>query len=326
MFPATINHNKSLTSEKISERTMANIKRSISPNTQKSYQSDLRHFKQWLDENDRSFSIPVLPGVIADYISDLDVQNFSMATIERRISAISWMHRVNDVHEAHTSHKMILLTLQGIRRKRAEEGRKTNSEGKQPLILDELRAVIDCIDKSTLIGLRDKAMILVGFSGALRRSELVALQVEDITITGPGADIIIRKSKTDQSGKSQSVSILRGSTDLCPVKALITWYEASAIYSGPIFLRFTPNGTLYTKSISCRTYADTIKKYCKLAGFNSARYSGHSSRSGMLTSAAENGSDLIPLAQHARHKTTNQTMHYIRKANRYKNNPTEGLL
>ena len=326
MLPSTINSNTSLTLEKISERTMSNIQHSVSANTKKSYQSDLRHFKTWLDDSDRVFSLPVPAGVIADYISDLDEQDFSIATIERRLNAISWMHRVNDANEVHTTDRLVSLTMQGMKRKRAEQGRKTTSQSKQPLMLEELKAVVSLIDTTELSGLRDKAMLLVGFASALRRSELVALTVEDITVTGQGADIKIRKSKTDQTGQGQSVSIMRGSPDLCPVRALVNWYESAGITGGPVFLRFTPNGCLYPAAVSGRTYADTIKKYCKLAGLNAARYSGHSSRSGMLTSAAERGCDLIPLAQHARHKTTNQTMHYIKQANRFKNNPTEGLL
>ena len=326
MLITHVNNTPSLNYETISERTMANIKHSVSANTKKAYESDLKHFKNWMSDNNLVFSLPIPAGVLADYVSDLDEQNFSIATIERRLNAIRWMHRVNDAQEVHTGNRLLSMTMQGLKRKRAEEGRKTTSESKQPLMVDELKAVISLIDTGTLSGIRDKAMLLVGFASALRRSELVALTVEDITITGQGADIKIRKSKTDQTGQGDSVSIMRGSPDLCPILALVDWYEASGIKSGSVFLRFTPNRCIYPAAITGRTYANTIKKYCKMSGLNADRYSGHSTRSGMLTSAAEKGCNLIQLAQHARHKNTNQTMYYVRQADRFKNNPTEGLL
>ena len=305
---------------------MLNINHSISSSTKKAYQSDLKHFKQWIDDSSREFSLPVQPGIIADYVSDLDSMNFALTTIERRLNAISWMHRVNDLDEVHTSNRVVSMTLKGIRRARAENGRKTTATSKRPLMVDELKALVSLIDTDKLSGIRDKALLLFGWSSALRRGELVALRMEDITITGPGADIAIRKSKTDQTGQGQTVSIVRGSPGLCPVIALLDWFKASGIKSGPVFVRIRIGGNLTREAITGRTYADTLKKYCELAGLDPTQYSGHSSRSGMLTSAAEMGCDLIPLAQHARHKNTNQTMHYIRKANRFKNNPTEGLL
>ena len=326
MLPTIINNTLSLTSEKISESTMANISQSIADSTKKAYLADLRLFKTWLDESVIKFQPPIDPVILANYISYLDDKDYAPNTIERKLNAISWYHR-NNCYESHTSNPHVHMTKKGMMRKRANEGRKTTATSKKPLRKEELKAIIGCIDTETLLGKRDKAMLLVGWSPALRRSEAVALRVDDITITGPGADILIRKSKTDQTGQGETVSIFRGADTLCPVKALLDWYKSSGITSGPVFRRVTPYGkTIFDIAVSDRTYAETIKKYCSLAGLDPKLYSGHSSRSGMLTSAAEKGADLIPLAQHARHKCTNQTMHYIRLADRFKNNPTEGLL
>ena len=324
MLPSSTNNTLLLSREKVSERTRENIKHSISANTKKSYKADLKHFRKWLDESARVFSLPISPGTIADYISDLDKLDFALSTIERRLNAISWLHRVNEVNQE--SSRVVSMTFQGIKRTRADTGKKTASTSKRPLMVNELKTLVSLIDTGKLSGNRDKALLLVGFASALRRSELVSLRVEDIRITGPGADITIRRSKTDQTGEGQTISIVRGSPGLCPVMALVDWYRVAGITTGSVFVRVRMGERITREAITGKTYANTIKKYCELAGLDPREYSGHSTRSGMLTSAAENGADLIPLAQHARHKTTNQTMHYIRQANRYKNNPTQGLL
>ena len=216
--------------------------------------------------------------------------------------------------------------IKAVQRKRVEEKRPTASTSKAPATVAVLRALVSHCDSERLIGVRDRALLLVGFAAALRRSELVALHVEDVCITGHGADIKIRSSKTDQFGKGEIISITRGHGETCPVMAFVTWINRSDIVSGAVFRRILKGDRVQPGALSGRSVANTVKRYCQLSGLNPAQFSGHSLRSGMLTSAAEAGADLVPLAQHARHTNTTTTMHYIRHANRYKNNPTAGLL
>ena len=326
-LPVRFNRNLSAVNT-MSESTIKNIRCSISQSTVKHYKSDLNHFHDWLIKTGRSEQLPHPVETIADYISYLDDSDFRMKTIERRIQAISWIHRMNDYHLPPTKHEVVRVVLQGIRRRRAEDGRSATARSKQPITVEMLQHMVDQCDQSNIRGTRDRSLLLMCFSSALRRSELMSLKVDDVMITSKGADITVRRSKTDQTGEGEMVCITRSGSDYCPVSALIKWLTESGVNDGYIFRRISSadNVLKHGLSLDGKTLANKVKEYAKKAGYNPAAVSGHSLRSGMLTSAAENGADLIPLAQHARHKNVSQTMHYIRKANRYKNNPTDGLL
>jgi len=310
----------------VSERTADTLKESLSDNTKRAYRSDLLQFAQWLTLDGRPTAPVYDPGTVADYLTFMDEQDKAMATIERHTRAICWAHRVK-AEPSPTQTELVKSLLKAIRRKRVKEKRPTASTSKAPATVDVIRAMLMHCQGKSLLEIRDRAILLVGFSGALRRSELVALQSEDIRINGKGADLFIASSKTDQYGRGEIVSIMRSENrDTCPVLALVDWFNASGITVGSAFCRIRRGNNIQESALSDKSVADIIKKYCHLAGLKPFDFSGHSLRSGMLTSAAEAGADLITLAQHARHKSTNTTMHYIRHANRYKNNPTEGLL
>ena len=309
----------------VSSRTAENLKQSIPPNTAAAYRSGLKSFRAWLDQENIPDTLPHSPVIVADYMSHLDAIGRALSTISRNMWVINRYHKIHG-YEPPTGSAIVQHNRKGIINIRKNEKRPTTSTSKAPATVDILQAMLRFCDIETLSGLRDKAILLIGFSGAFRRSELVAIHVSDITITGPGADIKINSSKTDQHGQGEIISICRGSGYSCPVMALVSWLNQSGIKNGALFRRIRKGGQLQTAALSDRSVANIIKKFCFESGLNPVHYSGHSLRSGMLTSAAENGADLIQLSQHARHKNTNQTMHYIRHANRYKNNPTEGLL
>ncbi len=309
----------------VSEHTAELLKDSLSPNTKAAYRSDLRSLAGWLNSENIDSALPYNPGTVADYISHLDYIDRSIATIRRHVRAVSWLHTVKGF-DTPTRSVVVKSVVKALMRRRVANNRPTTSTSKSPATVEVLRALICHCDSDTLTGVRDKALLLVGFAAALRRSELVALQVDDVQITGQGADIKIRSSKTDQYGHGETVSITRGTGITCPVLSLVAWFNQSGVARGAIFRRVRKGGRVQSEALSDRSVADIIKRCCYAAGLNPATYSGHSLRSGMLTSAAESGADLIPLAQHARHKNTATTMHYIRHANRYKNNPTSGLL
>ncbi|MGI9282149.1 MAG: site-specific integrase [Endozoicomonas sp.] len=323
----------------LSEETLANLNHSISPNTLKGYLKDLglthgfdtlapkNSYRHWIEKEGITGQLPHSPDIVANYLSFLDSEGLKPATLQRRLRAISWLHKTRGYGQSNPAqHQLVTDTLKGLKRRRASEGKSNAPQQKAPARADAVSLMADHCDQGNIAGLRDRALLLVGFAASLRRSELVALEASDIVITPKGADIHIRKSKGDQEGMGATVSIIRGKAH-CPVKALLDWLEAAGIQNGPVFRRIRRGGSVDPeKALTDQSVALVIKRYCKAAGLNSSVYSGHSLRSGMLTSAAENGADLIPLAQHARHKDPKQTLHYINQANRYNNNPTEGLL
>lgn len=309
----------------MSSSTLQKLRKSVSENTIKSYKCDLKAFNNWLLENGIDNTLPHSTETVCNFMAWCDDQDYALSTIERRIQAISWIHRKNEFNSP-TKHDLVSDLMAGIRNGRAQDGRKTTVYSKQPVTSDIIRGMVSECDLSDITGIRDKALLLVGFASALRRSELTFLKMEDITILPQGADIVIRKSKTDQAGKGEMVCITRSGSEFCPVAALVEWIKAAGIRDGFIFRRISSAKNVLKYGLSDKTVANKVKEYASKAGYNPAAVSGHSLRSGMLTSAAENGADLIPLAQHARHKNVAQTMHYIREANRYKNNPTDGLL
>ena len=299
----------------------------INPNTERAYKSDLSMYHCWLSRLKNSSSLPHNPGVIADYLVHLDDIDKSISTIRRHVQAISWVHRLKGHDTPPTRSAVVKKTVEAIIRRRNEQERQVNATSKTPATVDIIIAMVGQCDTASLIGKRDKALLLLGFSGAFRRSELVNLRAQNISINIEGADIRLQKSKTDQIGRGEVVSITRGQClESCPVASVVDWMNAAGIESGPLFRPVRKGDRLQSGGLSDRTVARIVKNYALGLGLNPAAFSGHSLRSGMLTSAAESGADLIQLAQHARHKDVNQTMHYIRHANRYKNNPTAGLL
>lgn len=323
IVPTTVNRNE-LSVNTMTSSTIQKLRKSVSENTLKSYRSDLKSFFAWLDDHGIEHQLPHCVETVCNFASWCDDKDYALSTIERRVQAISWIHRKHDVNSP-TKNPLVSELMAGIRNGRAEDGRKTTVYSKQPATSDMVRDMVrQCGDDIT--GIRDRALLLVGFASALRRSELTFLRVEDITILPQGADIFIRKSKTDQGGHGEMVSITRSGSEFCPVVALVEWLKASKISEGYLLRRISRAKNVLCYGLSDKTVANKVKEYAEKSGYNPSAVSGHSLRSGMLTSAAENGADLIPLSQHARHKSVTQTMHYIRKANRYKNNPTDGLL
>jgi integrase len=187
-------------------------------------------------------------------------------------------------------------------------------------MLENLRELVSHMDRD-LVSVRDKALLLIGFAGAFRRSELVALQVEDVEWVDGGVMVMISKSKTDQEGAGQEIGIPYGSsTDTCPVTALQEWLRAAEITSGPIFRRIDQWGNLGVNALHPGTVADIVKKRVSVLGLDPALFAGHSLRAGLATSAAQNGaSELVIMAQ-TRHKSSAMVKRYIRRGNLFRTN------
>ena len=172
----------------------------------------------------------------------------------------------------------------------------------------------------TLIGKRDKALLLVGFAGGFRRSELVGVTVENIEETPEGIIIHLLKSKTDQEGKGRLVGIRRSDNPAtCPVRALFAWVYTAGITSGPVFRAVDRHG-MVKESLTAQSIALVVKTACSAAGLDSAKYSGHSLRAGLVTQAAKNKASVIDIMRQTGHKSTETVNRYIRKANIFEDN------
>jgi site-specific recombinase XerD len=284
--------------------TIKNLKNSKSANTLRAYQSDYRDFSLFCSKN--GFQVmPTQPKILALYLTHLS--SFSKySTLKRRLASIAILHKTKG-HYIDTKHPIIIENLMGIKRKNG-----TNQKGKKPILINDLKKIIEAIYQSNEKNnkkIRDKALILIGFSGGFRRSELVNIEYEDIDFVSEGIKIFIKKSKTDQSGEGMIKAIpYFDNQKFCPVIAIKNWIELINLKRGKIF------------NISDKNVALIIKKYTNLAGLDSEKYAGHSLRSGFATSAAEAGAEERNIMTMTGHKSTEMVRRYIKEANLFKNN------
>jgi integrase len=218
-----------------------------------------------------------------------------------------------------TKHPSIIENIMGIKRRKG-----SIQKGKKPLLIKNLKKVIDVIDKEKneeIKKLRDRSIILIGFSGGFRRKEIVSLDYEDLDFVEEGLKINLRRSKTDQFGEGTVKGLPYFNTSqYCPVVSIQKWIEISKINSGALFRRFTKGSKLSENRLTDQTVALLIKYYLKIAGIESRNYSGHSLRSGFATSAAESGAEERSIMAMTGHKSTEMVRRYIKEANLFKNN------
>jgi integrase len=232
--------------------------------------------------------------------------------------SIGVIHKLRG-HYLDTKHPSIIENIMGIKRRKG-----SIQNGKKPLLISNLKLIIKAIDqydKDEMKQLRDKSIILIGFSGGFRRNEIVSLNYDDLEFVSEGLKITLRKSKTDQFGEGS----LKGlpyfdNSNYCPVISLQKWLNISKIKSGPVFRRFIKGSKISEKRLTDQTVALLIKKYLELAGINSRNFSGHSLRSGFATSAAESGAEERSIMAMTGHKSTEMVRRYIKEANLFKNN------
>jgi len=284
--------------------TLNNIKSSKSANTIKAYKSDFNHFTEFCKKNN-FISLPAEPKIVSFYITDLSGTS-KVSTLKRRLASISVIHKLKG-HYIDIKHPLIIENLTGIQRKKG-----VFQKSKNPILLNELKEIITVIESShsnELKKIRDKALILIGFSGGFRRSELVNIDLEDLEFTKEGVKIFIKRSKTDQSGEGMTKAIpYFKEKNFCPVTSLNDWIKYSKIQKGLIF------------KISDKMVAILIKRYLTKAGFDPKKYSGHSLRSGFATVAADSGADEKSIMNMTGHKTTQMVRRYIKESNLFKNN------
>lgn len=212
--------------------------------------------------------------------------------------------------------------MRGIRR-----AWKRPKAQKAPAVDDEIKRMVDAVEPQTLKGLRDRALLLLGFAGAFRRSELVALDIEHVTEREEGLSVLIASSKTDQEGQGQVLAIPRvPQSPYCPVQGLSDWLVAAAISTGPVFRRMQRGDSVGSARLSDQSVALVIKELASRAAFDPSRYAGHSLRSGFLTSAARNRASIFKMADQSRHKSLDVLREYVRNEERFDDHAAEGLL
>ena len=301
----------------LQEETILNLKSSKSDNTLRAYKSDFKDFGLFCAKNGFK-SLPSEPKVISLYLTHLSTKDIKMSTLKRRLVSIGVIHKLNG-HYLDTKHPSIIENIMGIKRRKG-----SSQKGKKPILINNLKILIKAIDKQKndeIKKLRDRTIILIGFSGGFRRNEIVSLNYDDLEFMPEGLKITLRRSKTDQYGEGT----LKGlpyfdNPEYCPVLSIKKWLDFSKINTGPVFRRFNKGSKLSEKRLTDQTVALLIKQYLKLAGIDSRSFSGHSLRSGFATSAAESGAEERTIMAMTGHKSTEMVRRYIKEANLFKNN------
>lgn len=287
-------------------------------NTRKAYYSDWKCFSDWCAEEGVS-SLPAEAETVVAYLSYLFTKKKKPSTIARQKSTISQAHATAG-YDSPTTAKIVIDTMKGIKR---ELGIMRNK--KNPLLAEDIKLI--CEKKEDLRDLRDCALLLIGFSGAFRRSELISLNAEDVRFTREGIRIILRRSKTDQEGAGMEKGIAYGSNpDTCPVRILQDWLEAAQIKEGPLFRQINKYGQISKKRLaSPHSVARIVKEYVHRIGLPEEQYSGHSLRAGFATEASGNGASLDDIMRQTGHRSVEMVREYIRKQNLFKNNASTKL-
>jgi site-specific recombinase XerD len=262
-------------------------------------------------------ALPAAPETVAAYLA-AHAGTSKASTLGRRVAAIRYAHKLAGL-ETPTDAEGVKATMRGIRRTFGGARNK-----KAPAVAAKMRSMV-AVAPEGLAGLRDRALLLVGFAGAFRRSELVALDVADIDENETGLLVTLRRGKTDQEAIGRTIAIPRGDV-ACPVKALRAWLEAAAIDAGPIFRPIDKAGTVRASRLTCRSVANFVKAYAARAGFDASTYSGHSLRSGFLTSAAAKGASIFKMMDQSGHKSVDTLRGYVRDAELFKDHAGAGLL
>ena len=301
----------------LQEETLLNLKNSKASNTVRAYKSDFKDFGLFCVQNGFK-TLPSEPKIVSLYLTHLSTKEIKLSTIKRRLVSIGVIHKIKG-HYLDTKHPIIIENLMGIKRRKG-----IVQKGKKPILINDLVKLVDVINKQKIEDikkLRDKSILLIGFSGGFRRNEIVSLDFEDLDFVFEGLKITVKRSKTDQFGEGLTKGLPYFENKLyCPVTTLKRWLNVSKIKDGPLFRRFTKGSKLSKNRLSDQSVALIIKQYLNFAGVNSSNYSGHSLRSGFASSAAESGAEERSIMAMTGHKSTEMVRRYIKEANIFKNN------
>ena len=301
----------------LSENVQRFVVEATSAATRRAYRIDVKIFAAWCEEKG-VLAIPATAMTIADFLASQAQAGIFPSTLNRRIAAIRYAHEVAG-YETPTTNKLVSITLKGIRRSNRIRTRK-----KAAATVDKIYQMIAHCNTQTLQGKRDKLVLILGFAGAFRRSELVALTVADIQEVPDGLKVLIQKSKTDQEGTGHTIAILNGRLNV--VGVLQDYLKTANLTEGAIFRPITKYGKIRKQTLSDRSIADIVKRYATAAGLNAEDFSAHSLRSGFITTAAEAGANLFKIMDISRHKSVQTVQGYVRNAELFKNHAGNSFL
>lgn len=301
--------------ENLTEKSRQSIYVARAENTIDAYKSDWRDFCEWCEYHDQN-AFPAEPETIVNYINDL-ADNAKANTVARRISALTENFDAAGLRDNPCRFPIVKNALRGIKRMKG-----TMQHGKAPILFEDIKEMLTYVEGTELQQLRDKAILLIGFYGAMRRSEIAGMDVEDLNFTRLGLLVTLRKSKTDQFDQGQVIAIpYVKEKEICAVTALQNWLDASGIVSGPVFRGFTKGHHIRKTRISDKTIALIVKKYVGLMGMDPKEYGAHSLRHGFATSAAMNHVEEREIMRQTRHKSQAIVRRYIDEADRLIDNP-----
>lgn len=294
-----------------------NIEACLSSGTRKMYKVDWRIFSEWC-VNKNVNPLPVPPEALCVFLTEQSDSGIAPSTLIRRLAAIKLSYDRAGL-DSPTKHPAVLMCMKGIKRITTHEVKK-----KSAATVDRIQEMIShCPD--TIIGLRDKSILLLGFAGAFRRSELVVLTTRDISKTDDGIKVIIRRSKTDQEGKGHTIAIPNGK-NLRIVDTLYNWISQAGIVEGFLFRRIRKGSNVQDIPLTSHAIAEIVKKYARLSGLTVENFSGHSLRSGLITSAAKAGASINKIMEISRHSDINTLVGYVRNENLFENHAGEKFL
>ncbi|MGI4831627.1 MAG: site-specific integrase [Janthinobacterium lividum] len=305
--------------DRLHEQARAFVRASKAVSTLRAYRSDWQHFLSWCESRGAA-ALPATSETVALYLVAL-AETHRPATITRRLTSIAKAHAAaREPNPATTQHILVAETLQGIRRTLG-----TAQPGKTPLLTADLIQVLAHLPAG-LSGVRDRALLLVGYTGGLRRSELAALTAEDLEWKEEGAILTLRRSKTDQEGQGRKVAIPRGvHAATCPVRALRGWLEAAAIQAGALFREIDRHGRIGERGLHRDSVGAILKRAVARAGFDPANYGGHSLRAGFATQAARNGATAFDIMRQTGHRSITTVSRYVRDAQIFRDAPAGKL-
>jgi site-specific recombinase XerD len=301
----------------LQEEAKKHLANSKSENTKHAYRIDWKQFSEWCEKNGLH-NLPADPETIVYYITFLG-KTLKASSIKRKMTAISQRHETAG-YQSPTKTALVKGVWEGIQR---NIGVKV--EGKDALWLHELRQIIDAIPQDKVIGIRNRALLVMGWAGALRRSELVSLHMEDVSITREGLILHLNRSKDDQRGEGQEVALPYGSHPLtCPVRSLEDWLAASGISEGPLFRRIDRHENIMG-GLTPQSVRLIVKSCCAKVGLDPDRYGAHSLRSGFCSQAAKAGKAEHQIMKQTRHKRVDSLHRYIKKVDLFDDNAASGI-
>jgi integrase len=288
-------------------------------NTCRAYRSDWNHFAAWCDQHGFS-SLPASPETVTLYLAALGGTHRS-STLQRKLTSISKAHQLAGYESPATlRHGSVSETLKGIRRRHG-----TSQHGKTPLLTRDILRILAAAPE-TLVGKRDRTLVLMGFIGGFRRSELTSLNVEDLRWTEEGLVVRLRRSKTDQEGQGTEVALpWTANAQACAARACRDWLESAGITEGPVFRRMGKNGTCLPHRLNSNSVAKIIKRAVAAAGLDPAAYAGHSLRAGFATQAYLNGVPELAIMRQTGHKSLDTVRKYIRERTLFRDHPATRL-